>query len=183
MPTRDPAIQEFLTSLREAFRATAIGPEASVAIDWIYGAPQTLRAAGSEVAKRLPVCRYLDDAPARLVRAGPGRHTLQPAEHRACPGIGRGAAARLLVPLDREASVGPIAERRADMANSITRKDSLQEGKANVQRSDVDHCDSGRDLDRNGLYWAVAQLRGDGGGFVGGRTSPWSAERDELGIG
>jgi quercetin dioxygenase-like cupin family protein len=62
MPTRDPAIQEFLTSLKEVFRATAIGPEASAAIDRIYGALQTPGAAGPEVGKRLPVCRYLDDA-------------------------------------------------------------------------------------------------------------------------
>jgi hypothetical protein len=69
MPSRDPLLHEFLTSLAEAFRARAIGPEATAAIDRIYGALRTPRPAGSGAPRRLPVCRYLTEAVA-AARAG-----------------------------------------------------------------------------------------------------------------
>jgi hypothetical protein len=69
MPSRDPLLQEFLTSLAEAFRAHAIGPEATAAIDRIYGALRTPRAYGPVAPRRLPVCRYLTEALA-TARAG-----------------------------------------------------------------------------------------------------------------
>src|SRR3954464_1609477 len=69
MPNRDPLLQEFLTSLAEAFRARAIGPEATAALDRIYDALRTPRPAGSAVARRLPVCRYLTETIA-TARAG-----------------------------------------------------------------------------------------------------------------
>jgi hypothetical protein len=62
-------LQKFLTSLAEAFRACALGPEATAAIDRIYGALQTPRPAGSVAPRRLPVCRYLTEAVA-TARAG-----------------------------------------------------------------------------------------------------------------
>jgi hypothetical protein len=57
------------------FIANAIGPEATAAIDRIYGALQTPRPAGSDVAKRLPVCRYLGEtlATARTASASLAR--------------------------------------------------------------------------------------------------------------
>jgi hypothetical protein len=69
MPKRDPLLQEFLTSLAEAFRARAIGPEATAAIDRIYGALRTPRAYEPVAPRRLPVCRYLAEAVA-TARAG-----------------------------------------------------------------------------------------------------------------
>ena len=75
MPTRDPQLQEFLTSVAEAFNATSVGPEAAAAISKIFGALQTSGSAGAEAARRQPVCRYLDDAlrTARAAAAPLGR--------------------------------------------------------------------------------------------------------------
>jgi hypothetical protein len=69
MPNRDSLLQEFLTSLAEAFRARAIGPEATAALDRIYDALRTPRPDGSAGARRLPVCFYLAEAIA-TARAG-----------------------------------------------------------------------------------------------------------------
>ena len=69
MPGRNALLQEFLTSLAEAFRAHALGSEATAAIDRIYGALQTPHPAGSVAPRRLPVCRYLTEAVA-TARAG-----------------------------------------------------------------------------------------------------------------
>src|SRR5688572_3397313 len=62
MATREPVLQEFLTSVARVFSTKAIGPEAAGAIDRIYGALQVPGRGGSNDAKRLPVCRYLGDA-------------------------------------------------------------------------------------------------------------------------
>ena len=69
MPDRDPLLQEFLTSLAEAFRARALGSEATAALDRIYDALQTPCSEGSAAARRLPVCSYLTEAIA-TARAG-----------------------------------------------------------------------------------------------------------------
>jgi hypothetical protein len=70
MTNRDALLQEFLTSLAEAFRAHAVGPEAADAIDKVYGALRTPSPGGYVVPRRLPVCRYLTEA-AAVARAGP----------------------------------------------------------------------------------------------------------------
>lgn len=69
MPSRDPLLQEFLTSLAEALPAHAIGPEATAAIGRIHDALRTPRARGPVAPRRLPVCRYLGEAVA-TARAG-----------------------------------------------------------------------------------------------------------------
>lgn len=69
MPSRDPLLQAFLTSLAAALPAHAIGPEAAAAIDRIHDALRTPRARGPVAPRRLPVCRYLAEAVA-TARAG-----------------------------------------------------------------------------------------------------------------
>lgn len=62
MSARYPLLQEFLSSLEEAFAATSLVPQADAAISRINNALRTPAAAGTAPARRLPVCRYLDDA-------------------------------------------------------------------------------------------------------------------------
>lgn len=62
MPTRDAPLQEFLTSLAEAFKATSLRPEAADTIGKVYQALRSPGPTGFRAAKRLPVCRYLADA-------------------------------------------------------------------------------------------------------------------------
>ena len=62
MTQRAPAIQEFLTSLENAFAHISLEPQAAAAIEKISGALRTPGAPGTRAALRLPVCRYLDDA-------------------------------------------------------------------------------------------------------------------------
>lgn len=62
MSSRDPLLQDFLTSLADAFRAQAIGPETSATIDRIYGALKTPRPPGASVPQRRPVCSHLTEA-------------------------------------------------------------------------------------------------------------------------
>jgi hypothetical protein len=69
-PSRIPLLQDFLTSLADAFRARAIGAEASTAIDRIYRALQTPCPAGAGVPQRRPVCGHLPEALA-TARSGP----------------------------------------------------------------------------------------------------------------
>ncbi len=57
MPSRDSLVQEFLTSLMEAFRVSALGPEATAAIERIFGALQTPGPVGAVAGNQLPVCR------------------------------------------------------------------------------------------------------------------------------
>ncbi|MGD9510276.1 MAG: dimethylsulfonioproprionate lyase family protein [Geminicoccaceae bacterium] len=64
MSSREPSLQEFLTSLAEAFGSRDLGPQATAAIDRINDALRSPGPAGSGTAKRLPVCRYLSDAAA-----------------------------------------------------------------------------------------------------------------------
>lgn len=70
MPGRDPLLQDFLTSLADAFSAQDIGAEARAAIDRTYGALQTPCPAGSGVPRRRPVCSHLSEALA-AARSGP----------------------------------------------------------------------------------------------------------------
>jgi Dimethlysulfonioproprionate lyase len=62
MPSRDSLVQEFLTSLMEAFSVSALGPEATAAIERICGALQTPGPVRAVAGNQLPVCRYLGDA-------------------------------------------------------------------------------------------------------------------------
>jgi Dimethlysulfonioproprionate lyase len=62
MSSRDLLLQDFLTSLADAFRAQAIGAETSATIDRIYGALQTSYPAGAGVPQRRPVCSHLTEA-------------------------------------------------------------------------------------------------------------------------
>lgn len=62
MPTCDALLQEFLTSLAEAFKAASLRPEAADTIAKIYRALRSPGLTEFHVAKRLPVCRYLADA-------------------------------------------------------------------------------------------------------------------------
>lgn len=56
MTTRDPALQVFLSSVRDALAARSLGIEGSVAIDRIYGALASPGSSGSGRTQRLPVC-------------------------------------------------------------------------------------------------------------------------------
>lgn len=67
---RTPLLQDFLTSLADAFRVSAIGADASAAIDKIYRALQVPCPAGAGAPQRLPVCRHLTEALA-TARSGP----------------------------------------------------------------------------------------------------------------
>ena len=70
MPGRDPLAPRVPDEPRRGVPcARAIGPEATAAIDRIYGALRTPRPAGSGAPRRLPVCRYLTEAVA-TARAG-----------------------------------------------------------------------------------------------------------------
>lgn len=70
MPSRTPLLQDFLTSLAEAFRVSAIGVEASAAIDKIYRALQVPGPAGAGAPQRRAVCGHLTEALA-TARSGP----------------------------------------------------------------------------------------------------------------
>lgn len=70
VPTRAPVLQDFLTSLAEAFRVSALEGEASTAIDKICRALQVPRPAGPGAPRRRPVCRHLSEALA-TARSGP----------------------------------------------------------------------------------------------------------------
>jgi hypothetical protein len=65
-------LQDFLTSLADAFRVSAIGAEASTAIDRIYQALQVPGPAGAGAPQRLPVCSHLPEALA-TARSGSAR--------------------------------------------------------------------------------------------------------------
>lgn len=69
MSSREPLLQEFLTSLAEALRTRDLGPEATATIDRIYDALRTPCPGASAAPRRLPVCRYLTEAVA-TARAG-----------------------------------------------------------------------------------------------------------------
>ncbi|MFO1049021.1 MAG: dimethylsulfonioproprionate lyase family protein [Geminicoccaceae bacterium] len=69
MPDRDLLLQQFLTSLAEAFRVRDVGPQATAAIGRIYAALQSPRPAGAGAPQHLPVCRFLSEAIA-TARAG-----------------------------------------------------------------------------------------------------------------
>ncbi len=71
MPTRGPVLQEFLNSVAEVLGASPIGPEAAGAVGRIHGALQAPGRPGAGDARRLPVCRYLDDALATARAATP----------------------------------------------------------------------------------------------------------------
>jgi hypothetical protein len=71
VPSRDPLLQSFLTSLAEAFRARAIGAEASAAIDRINGALRTPGPVGAVVPQRRSACSHLPEALA-AARLGSG---------------------------------------------------------------------------------------------------------------
>ncbi len=62
VPSRAPLLQDFLTSLADAFRAQAIRVEASTAIDKIYRALQVPCPAGAGVPQRRAVCSHLTEA-------------------------------------------------------------------------------------------------------------------------
>lgn len=62
MPNRDPLLEEFLTSLAEAFRARDVGPDATAALDKICDALRTPRPRELGAPRRLSVCRYLTEA-------------------------------------------------------------------------------------------------------------------------
>lgn len=70
MPGRAPLLQDFLTSLADAFRALTLGAEASAAIDRIYQALQVPCPAGVGVPERRSVCHHLTEALA-AARSGP----------------------------------------------------------------------------------------------------------------
>jgi len=71
MTNRDSWLQEFVTSLSEAFASVSPGPEAAAALGRIFGALETPAPAGTEAPHRLPVCRHLDAAFA-TARTAPG---------------------------------------------------------------------------------------------------------------
>jgi hypothetical protein len=59
---RNKSIQDFLTSLEDAFSATSVSGQGRIALDKIFAALRTPGSAGSEPSQRIPVCRFLDDA-------------------------------------------------------------------------------------------------------------------------
>jgi quercetin dioxygenase-like cupin family protein len=72
MSGRDPLLQDFLTSLADAFCAREIGAEARATIDRIFDALQTPCSPGSGVPQRRPVCSHLSEALATArSRSGP----------------------------------------------------------------------------------------------------------------
>lgn len=71
MSARNPLLQEFLSSVAEAFNAIAVGPEAAGAIGRIQGALQASGRAGTDTAMRLQVCQHLDGALATARAASP----------------------------------------------------------------------------------------------------------------
>jgi hypothetical protein len=62
MSHRAPPLQDFLTSLEDAFRATPMAPEAVNSIDRIFAALNEPSPAGTAEPKELPVCDFLDEA-------------------------------------------------------------------------------------------------------------------------
>lgn len=56
MTTRDPAVQALLSSVRDALATGSLGPEASSAMDKIYGALVSPGRPGSGRIQRLPIC-------------------------------------------------------------------------------------------------------------------------------
>jgi hypothetical protein len=56
MTNRDPAIQSFLSSVRDTLAVRDLGPEGSAAIDRIFGALALPESSGSGRAQRLSVC-------------------------------------------------------------------------------------------------------------------------------
>ncbi|GGE22359.1 transcriptional regulator [Aureimonas endophytica] len=62
-PTRrDAALQAFVTRLREAFDAARTDPESDAALGRIFGALDTVHAAGTTAPQRLPVCEHISTA-------------------------------------------------------------------------------------------------------------------------
>lgn len=70
MASRAPLLQDFLTSLADAFRVLALEAEASAAIDKMHRALQAPGPAGAGAPQRRAVCRHLTEALA-AARSGP----------------------------------------------------------------------------------------------------------------
>ena len=62
MPTRDAALQDLLASVHDALANRPLGPEATAAINRVYGALAAPGPSGSGKARRLPVCAHLPGA-------------------------------------------------------------------------------------------------------------------------
>lgn len=62
MKTRDAALQEFLSSVRDVLADRVLGADAAAAIERIYGALASPGRSGSGRFQRLPVCSYLPEA-------------------------------------------------------------------------------------------------------------------------
>lgn len=69
MSSRDPLLQDFLTSLAAAFDARAIGSEAGATIKKLQSALQAPCPAGADAPRRRPVCGHLAEALA-IARSG-----------------------------------------------------------------------------------------------------------------
>ena len=62
MPTRNAALQDFLTSVRDALATRPLGADATAAMDRIYGALAIPGSPSLGKARRLPVCAHLPGA-------------------------------------------------------------------------------------------------------------------------
>lgn len=129
MGNRCRLLQEFLSSLKEAFAATSMDPQATAAIGRIEDALRTPGITGLSEGHRLPVCRHLGDALAAarassvpIARLANAFASLEPSLHWARrPAAGPFASDNWLEGHANTTIVGPRGlEERSDLAIGVS---------------------------------------------------------------